>query len=438
MQTTFRLLILIFWVPVVVNTSAQKLSSDADQDTLATYFQEVKIATERNIKLWDINIYGPIMLVNPSTRQAYSNYADSLDTLRPLGKIFTGILPNNIVLGNATARWHGTNWAMILLPFLSKTNKADRINLLSHELFHRSQAALNFKFIEPNNNHLDHKEGRILLRFELEELKQALIAHRKSELNEHLANALTLRKYRYEIYPAADSSENWAELNEGLAEYSGIMMSGRNKKEIAMRFQQKIDELKTFGTFVRTFAYRTTPVYGFLLRERDMYWNKNIAAETNLTDYFIKAFHLQIKNNEGTFIERYKQQIFAGIIIEEETQREEKTKRQVALYKAQFVTRPHFEIAFEKKRLSFDSRNVTPVEGYGVVYPTLTASDNWGILEVDKVGGLLSPLRDKITISVPLHFGDQEISGEGWLLKLNGGYKVFKDEESGNYTLIKN
>jgi hypothetical protein len=407
-------------------------------DTLASYFNEVKIATQKHKSLWGINIYGPIILVNPTTRQAYSNYPDSLGTLNPAGKIYSGILPNDIVLGNATTFWHGTHWAMVMMPFLSKTNKADRINLLSHELFHRSQEKLKFKLTEPTNNHLDQKEGRVLLRLELEELKKASQVKENSDVKQHLANALSIRKYRYKIFPGADTSENWAELNEGIAEYSGVMMSGRSNKEIEIRFQQKIDELMSFGTFVRTFAYRTTPVYGYCLKKSNKNWNKEINITTNLTAFFIKQLGLSIPTDLSEFMETYTKQDFAKSIIADETEREEKTKKQIALYKDRFIVQSHFEILFEKKSISFDSRNLMPLENYGIVYPTLTASDNWGILKVEAVGGLLSPARDKIIISAPTNITEKEINGIGWSLQLNNGYTVLKDEKSGNYKLIKN
>jgi len=110
--------------------------------------------------------------------------------------------------------------------------------------------------------------------------------------------------------------------------------------------------------------------------------------------------------------------------------------RFISQYKDKFITQPHFEIVFEKKSTSFDSRNLTPLEGYGTVYPTITVSDNWGLLTVRNVGGLMSLNRDKITVTAPLTMEGNRIGGEGWTLELNSNYQVQKDKTTGNYTLI--
>lgn len=51
--------------------------------------------------------------------------------------------------------------------------------------------------------------------------------------------------------------------------------------------------------------------------------------------------------------------------------------------------------------VSFDPRNIIPVEDKGTVYPQIRVTDNWGILEVTK-GALMSPNWDKISVSSPV------------------------------------
>ena len=196
------------------------------QDSLANYLNELKDATKKNQNLWNINIYGPILLVNPDTRQLYSNYTDSAGLLKKNGNIYSGNLPAEINIANTAVDWSGRRWAMIMLPL--PENKEVRINLLAHELFHKAQPSLGFKLFNTQNNHLDQRDGRIYLRLELEALKKALQATNDNELKTHLTNAFTFRKYRYSLYPGADTTENLLELNEGLAEYTGLIISGRN------------------------------------------------------------------------------------------------------------------------------------------------------------------------------------------------------------------
>jgi hypothetical protein len=223
------------------------------------------------------------------------------------------------------------------------------------------------------------------------------------------------------------------ELNEGLASYTGLMMSGRSDAETISYFEKKLIEFQKWPTFVRSFAYLTTPIYGFILNHKDKAWNRQISDTTNLISYFIRAFGLTVPvalcpdclNKYGS--ER---------IISEETGREEEKVKQIAEFKKIFVEQPHLEIRLEKMNISFDPRNIVPVEGYGTVYPTMRISDNWGILTV-KGGALLGSNWDRVTLSEPSTVAVNKVSGSGWILELNEGYSVKKDKADRNYKLFK-
>lgn len=122
-------------------------------------------------------------------------------------------------------------------------------------------------------------------------------------------------------------------------------------------------------------------------------------------------------------------------IIEAETLREEKIKQQINSYTQKFVQNAHFEILFEKMNVSFDPRNIFPLENQGTVYPNIRVTDNWGILTVEN-GALMSPNWNKITISNPLSIQPNLITGDGWKLELKSGYELVKDTASGNYKLV--
>lgn len=420
-------LLLIFCFPIGLTFGQVKISTD----TVSIYFQEIKENTNYYKDLWNLDLYGPILLVEPKSRAVYANSPDSIGILKQDGEIFSGILPNNVIIANTAINWSGKYWAMIMLPL--PDNKQERLDLLSHELFHSSQPALGFKMNDPTNSHLDQKEGRVYLRLELEALRQALIAKSKSEINRNLTNAGYLRNHRYSIYQNAKSSENSLELNEGLATYTGIYMSGRDNKQLEDYFENKITEFQNFPTFVRSFAYLTIPLYGILLSKSDKFWNRQIDSNTNLTDFFIKSFYLNIPDNLG--VETINQYGFLKI-NSEETKREERIKQLTLDYKAKFIEQPHLEIKFEKMSVSFDPRNIMPIEGFGTVYPTLRVTDNWGILTVSN-GALLGTNWDKITISEPTLINKDKVVGNGWTIDLNSGYIIEKNSSDKNYSLKK-
>jgi hypothetical protein len=409
-------------------------SSEIVQDRMINYFNEIKTATTNNQQLWDMNIYGPILLVNPSTRQILSNVADSKGVLKTSGEIYTGVLPDDVNIANTAIDWNGTRWAMICLPLPDDAN--DRINLLAHELFHKAQPALGFKIANPENNQLNQKEGRIYLRLELEALKKAIGSVSVTEMKNHLTNALIFRKYRYELYPGSDSTENILELNEGIAEYTGAMMSGRNKEQMVAHFQNSIDLFMQNQTFVRSFAYQTTPVYGYLLNQSKNDWNKRITNNTNLTNYFIKAFDLTLTDDLNKAIQSVANQYNYNTINDEETTRKDKTDQLIAILKGKFIEQPHFDIQLEKMNVSFDPRNIIPLEDKGTIYPNVRITDLWGILTVEK-GALMSPGWNMISVTIPLKIEDKIISGDGWKLVLNDGYKIIEDEKTDNYKLTK-
>ncbi len=323
---------------------------------------------------------------------------------------------------------------MIMLPL--PKDKSDRINLITHELFHRAQPYLNLNPRNYDNNHLDKKEGRIYLRLELEALRKAMNSDNKSDIDNHLANALTFRKARYSIYPGADTLENLLELNEGLCEFTGVMMSGRNESEMRAHFSRHIDAFLQNQTFIRSFPYETTPIYGYLLSARKPGWNRDITLQTNLTNLFAKSFNLHIENNAIGRALKIQNGYNGEVIINEEAQREKKINALLQEYRIKFIEHPHFVLLFENMNISFDYTNIMPLDDKGVVYPSIRVKDNWGILEV-KNGGLMSPDWKKITVSKPIDFGNGIVKGDGWMLELKEGYMIKEDEKTRNFYLSK-
>ncbi|KUY25681.1 hypothetical protein [Elizabethkingia ursingii] len=425
---------LAFLFLIKISTISAQKAETQDLNSISNYFEEIKTATQQNIRLWNKDLYGGILLVDPKTRQLYSNEPDAQNSLTKQGDIYVGKLPDNINVANTSLMWNGKNWAMIMLPL--SENKNNRINLLAHELFHKAQSALGFTQSNKESNHLDQKDGRIYLRLELEALTKAVLSDSKKEQKEHLTNALIFRKYRNSLFPESATIENQLELNEGLAEYTGFMISGRNKAQTKEHFVATTNAFLKNPTYVRSFAYSTIPVYGYLLSQKDKYWNQKIKGDTNLTDFFIQDFGIKIPAHLKANVDKIANNYNGAAIFSEEKVRDEKIKKLIAEYKSKFIEQPHLEIKFEKMNVSFDPRNMIPVEDKGTVYPQIRVTDNWGILEVTK-GALISPNWDKISVSSPVKISDELIEGEGWTIKINKAYTVRKDEKCNNYVLGK-
>lgn len=430
MKTTVYLLL---WLLAAMPAFSQE--KDPYVDSAAVYFNEIKAAAPRLQKIWDHPLEGPLLLVDPKTRRLYTNYPDTALALQGSGPVYTGTLPAARNIANTAVELGSRRWAMVMLPL--PADRHDRLNLLTHELFHRIQPSLGFQPDNPDNNHLDEKDGRIYLRLELAALRNALQASGTADMIAHVTHALTFRKYRRQLYPRADTMENALELNEGLAEYTGIRGGERDKTAQLRYFESNMDRFLGNPTFVRSFAYQTIPIYGYLLFSRRPRWNSAITTKTDLTAYFIKTFQVSIPSDPQATVAGLLKHYNGDSIIAAEIARAEQKKAVIARYKQLFIAQPHLEIKFVKMNVSFNPSNIQPLEDKGTVYPTIRVTDEWGILEVQE-GALMSPGWDKITVSVPVKTAGRNISGQGWTLSLNEGWQVVKEEaDKGNYRVAR-
>lgn len=259
------------------------------------------------------------------------------------------------------------------------------------------------------------------MRLELEALKKAARAAAHSEEKDHLTNAVIFRKYRHAIYSGADTTKNLLELNEGMAEYTGVIVSGRDYHEMQKHFIASIDRFLGKSTFVRSFAYVTIPVYGYLHRDTKKNWNKEIDAKTDLTEYFLDAFQIQLPKDLEKAVRKVRGRYNWRTIHAEEAAREERIKKVIAEHMSKFVNRPHLAIHFEKMNMSFDPRNIMPLDRPGN-----------GLSKYSAYGQLGHSHRRKGSPDEP-----QLGQNNGWTLELKDGYAVQKKEASNNYILIK-
>ncbi|WP_433902685.1 hypothetical protein [Sphingobacterium puteale] len=419
-----------FLLPISFVGLLQAQTKIYNEEQINTFFTELKQASASTFKLWNKDLYGPTLLVDPVTRKIYANEPDLEGGLQHSTNIYVGILPQEVNFSNTALGWNGKRWAMIMLPL--PENRDDRINLLAHESFHRIQPELGFKLNNANNNHLDEKDGRISLRLEFEALKKALAAPDKKEVKKHLSSALFFRKYRYAKFEKAAANENLLELNEGIAEFTGIIVSGRDDDSTKSYLTKAMDRSLHNRTFVRSFAYQTIPSYGYLLFKQDKNWNKKINAKTDLTSYFMKGFAISVPSTTEKDFKRLALEYSGQVIFDEENARDSENKRIVKEHKIKFVESPHFEIFFEAMNYSFDPRTIIPVENFGTYYPTTRITDVWGILTVEK-GALISPDWKKVSLSLPTSIDNNLVKGEGWVLELKGNYTIGVDQQKNKY-----
>jgi len=381
--------------------------------------------------LWNHKLDGPLLLINPDTRTVISNESDDEGFLKKQGDFYVGLFPENLNIANSTTNWLGKHWTMVALPLPDA--KEERLSLLLHESFHRIQPLIGFDSIhETDCAHLNTELGRLYLKMELEALKATL-----SDTNfaEHLKNALLFRTYRYQLFPEAGEAENLQELKEGLAEYTGSILAYKGDLPIQSHYISRINGFYGNETFVRSFAYVTLPVYSYFMQKTNQGWNLDISKNSNLTDYMDDFFGLDTRIVDSQYIMQLGKLYHMDSIMEFENIRELNRVQLVKTYKSRFLGRETVSIGLENMHIGFNPGNIMPLDSFGTVYPNLRITDNWGILEVDSGGALVSPQWNQVIISAPLDINDTLISGMGWTLKLNQGWNL--EEAGGKFQVRK-
>ena len=411
---------------------AQTVDSTARQ--AATYFHEAEQAGAKQTA-WPRKLYGPMLFVDNSTHTAWANMPDTGGILKQDGEIYKGTLPKSMIIANTSVDWGGKRWSMIRWPL--PADHDDRLSLVLHESFHRIQDDLNLPAHSPTADHLSTREGRIYFFLELQALKSALNKPRDKRRGD-LVGALLFRRKRQLLFPGTFNNEQLLEANEGLAEYTGVIL-GRKKEGLVQYLNAVIDSAEKKKSLIRSAPYITGPVYGYLLHDVDTLWTLKVDSNSNFTDligkyYQIKAIPSNIEAEVNNRSGRYD-----GVrITASENLKYAEHQQLQKQYIDIFTIKPVLIIALKKVNVGFNPNNLFDLGAYGTVYPTMTITDNWGKLNVTNGEGAL--MKDWQVVYLPVKkdmalTGGKTVEGDGWKLSLVPGWKVIPDGL--NYKLMK-
>lgn len=394
------------------------------------YFDEAKTLCEADGgRLWGVSLCGPLLFADPRTRTVVANQRDGEGLLKEDQGVFVGTLPSNVNIAYTAVEWAGVKWTMILWPLPDDTFERGR--LYAHESWHRIQDQLGLPSAGPSNAHLDTLEGRFWLQLEWRALKAAL-TDRGPQRRRATEDALTFRAVRRSLFPDADAEESALEMHEGLAQYTGVRLSGHpNPAALAVKL---LEEGAKTETFVRSFAYASGPAYGLLLDEARPDWRKRLKPSDDFGRLLAPAFYsnrtLPSKERGEVAALRYG----GPDLRASETERDSVRRKRNAEMLARFVTGPVLRIPLRQMRMQFDPSQVQPLEGHGNVYPQIRIVDVWGILNASK-GALISSGFDYVIVPAPTDTNGP--SGDGWQIELKEGWALSPGERTGDYTLTK-
>ncbi len=439
-----RLLCLLLFTGVVLvwlfdpTIKVQAQAPSIDNVLAQKYFQEAdKMCRLDAGRLWGTSLCGPMIFIDPDTRLMVANRADREGLLVKTGEVYVGRWPEDRTTANTAVDWAGTKWTTVQWPL--PTNKYARLRLMAHELFHRIQDQLKLPASNPANDHLDSLEGRVLLQLEWLALREA-VTHQGAQRNNSITDALVFRFRRHELFPLSNAEERQLEMNEGLAEYTGVRLSGRTMSELPGYIASRLDQAPNRNTFVRSFAYDTGAAYGFLLDQLKPGWRIHLNKEDDLSSLIPRTLWPKMPRPTEADVRARAVAYDGDSLWVTETARDNARQSALKKYRAKLVDGPVLVVPLSVDvNYSFDPNNLQPLGDLGTVYPTMKVSDIWGVLTVTE--GALMDRRDNraanVYVSAPANPNSLPFEGDGWKLELNTGWKIEPGKRKGDYVVRK-
>lgn len=396
------------------------------------HFTEAKAICDRDAgALWGVSLYGPMLFVERRTRAVVANQGDREGRLVEQNGVFVGTLPEKENIANTAMQWAGVKWTMIVWPLPSHEN--DRAALMAHELWHRVQSDLGLPASNPANSHLDSADGRIWLRLEWRALAAA-IGYSGERRKAAVTDGLVFRAYRRSLFPGAASEENALELNEGLAEYTGVKLSGRSPSELVEHVRNSLSRTEQADALMRSFAYASGPAWCLLLDESGVTWRKGLKQSDDLAAMLQRALSITLPPGLSDEAQARARHYDGDALIATERERDAKRRQRQSELRAKLVDGPVLRLPFRKMNIEFDPNNIEALDDIGSVYPTLRITDQWGILTVSS-GALIG--KDWAWVQVPAARDSTgpPLRGDGWTLQLNDGWKPKPGPRSGDWVL---
>jgi hypothetical protein len=411
--------------------AAQENAPSVDRRIAAQYFAEARELGDRDGgKLWGRSLNGPILLVSPATREVIANQADLEGKLAKSGDVFVGRLPADMIVANTAIDWAGVKWTMVMLP-LPHDQSARRV-LLAHELWHRVQDEIGFPSSGATNRHLDTRDGRLWLQLEWRALTVALLKNGKLR-QDAISDALLFRSFRRTLIGTAAEEERAMEMHEGLAEYTGVALSGSSDLPRYV-VDHNLTDAATKQTFIRSFAYASGPAYGILLDQTATNWRKDLKKTDDLGALLQIALRLQAPTDLAQSARARAQNYGWAKLAAAETEREKNRQKLLSTYRRKFIDDPVLIIPLQEMKMQFDPGELVSLDPRGTVYPNIKIVDTWGILTASN-GALLESDFGKVTVSAPTDSRAASAKGEGWTLELNPGWELAAATRTGDQTI---
>ena len=411
---------------------AAQTPAPIDTALVRRYLAEAAALTARDGgRLWGRSLAGPVLFVHRDSRATVSDLSPAGVPVSSMDGLHHATLPESEPVANTSLRWAGRSWAMVVWP--PSSDSLRRRVLLAHELWHRLQDSLGFPAGMPANAHLGTRDGRLWLRLEARALLAALNATGAAR-NRAVGDALAFRRARYDRFPDASAEERQLELNEGLAEYSGIALASPDDATRLELTRRRLVQLDSAANFERDFAYHTGPAWGLVLDDLVPAWRSSLTRADDLPLLAGKVLTTSARGARSAATRGTAYGIAS--IRKAEDARALAREKHLRDLRTRFVTGPRLELPLAEMKLSFDPGQVEAFDG-GTVYGMLRLSDRWGVLQCDAAGGYISGDYTRAVIPSPADTSGRRLTGPGWILELAPGWKLVRGAKPGDWTVTK-
>jgi len=270
---------------------------------------------------------------------------------------------------------------------------------------------------------MDEIQGRALLQIELKALQAAL-----SGDSMRLHDALYIRTYRQSLYP--NNNEDLYELNEGLAEYTGVKLSTENMQEyVKNRLNYDISR-----GYTNAFGYFTGSAYATILDQIYAEWRYDKDLAKGLI-YLIKKAEPQyaITINKSTLDKLLIKYDYAQIVANEK----EELKSFGDIEKFKDLLKPETSklcIANQKINFTYNPNDRVISLGDAVLLRNMSIMGEWGQIKA-KNGIVRMNNWSAFYLLPPTNITNNAIQGDSYEIQINQGWKVV--EEHGIYSIVK-
>ncbi|MDD3737210.1 MAG: hypothetical protein PHO11_08550, partial [Bacteroidales bacterium] len=240
-----------------------------------------------------------------------------------------------------------------------------------------------------------------------------------------------------ELFPDAIADENKFENYEGLTTFTYIKLCTSGPEEMKTRILEYLERIYQNSSYAWGYGFVHGALYATLLSDKDFDFKQIHTTDFDLGRAALEAYGVTLpevcRDVAGSLAFNYDIQS----IRTEESEREERINENTRRIVSTFNEKPVLIINMESPNFSFEPEDIDYLDTLGTLYEKLRVADNWGKLAVDNGGALLTNDLRTLRVSAKEFLAERNhISGEGWHLVLNDGWRAVPSA-NGSYTITK-